>query len=133
MTKRSQQAADYKAEAPLASGSSVVTRLRQTRADMIGTADEQHYWDCHDAAAEIERLRRIILRLADQDATLSSCDGAVTVTVDATLTTEEREAIEVAAWACGRCDGFNGDPSTPALYKGNQVEATLRKLLERLK
>ena len=35
----------------------IVTRLRQTRADMIGTADEQHYWDCHDAAAEIERLR----------------------------------------------------------------------------
>ena len=25
---------------------------------MIGTDDEQHYWDCHDAAAEIERLRR---------------------------------------------------------------------------
>jgi hypothetical protein len=24
---------------------------------MIGTDDEQHYWDCHDAATEIERLR----------------------------------------------------------------------------
>jgi hypothetical protein len=24
---------------------------------MIGTADEQHYWDCYDAAAAIERLR----------------------------------------------------------------------------
>ena len=35
----------------------IVIRLRQTRADMIGTDDEQHYWDCHDAAAEIERLR----------------------------------------------------------------------------
>jgi hypothetical protein len=35
----------------------ITTRLRQTRADMIGTADEAHYWDCHDAAAEIERLR----------------------------------------------------------------------------
>lgn len=35
----------------------IVTRLRQTRADMIGTDDEQHYWDCHDAAAKIERLR----------------------------------------------------------------------------
>jgi hypothetical protein len=35
----------------------VVTRLRQTRADMLGTEDEQHYWDCHDAASEIERLR----------------------------------------------------------------------------
>lgn len=35
----------------------IVTRLRQTRADMLGSDDEQHYWDCHDAAAEIERLR----------------------------------------------------------------------------
>jgi hypothetical protein len=36
----------------------IATRLRQTRADMIGTEDEQHYWDCHEAAGEIERLRR---------------------------------------------------------------------------
>jgi hypothetical protein len=35
----------------------IVIRLRQTRADMIGTDDEQHYWDVHDAANEIERLR----------------------------------------------------------------------------
>jgi hypothetical protein len=25
---------------------------------MIGTDDEDHYWACHEAAAEIERLRR---------------------------------------------------------------------------
>ena len=37
--------------------SDIVKRLRQTRAEMIGTDDEQHYWDCHEAAAEIERLR----------------------------------------------------------------------------
>jgi hypothetical protein len=36
-----------------------------------------------DAAAEIESLRLAIRRLADQDATLSSCDGAVTVIMDA--------------------------------------------------
>jgi hypothetical protein len=35
----------------------IATRLRQTRANMLGTEDEQHYWDCHEAAAEIERLR----------------------------------------------------------------------------
>ena len=38
--------------------SDIVTRLRQTRANMIGTDDEQHYFDCHEAAGEIERLRR---------------------------------------------------------------------------
>jgi hypothetical protein len=36
----------------------IVTRLRQARANMIGTDDEQHYFDCHEAAGEIERLRR---------------------------------------------------------------------------
>jgi transcriptional regulator GlxA family with amidase domain len=46
-----------------------------------------------EAAAEIERLRDAIRRLADQDATLSVCDGNVTVTMDATLTDEERAAL----------------------------------------
>lgn len=46
-----------------------------------------------DQRAEIERLREAIRRLADQDATLSVCDGNVTVTMDAALTDEEREAI----------------------------------------
>ena len=49
-------------ELSAASGGSVAgdiaTRLRQTRADMIGTADEEHYFDCHEAAGEIERLRQ---------------------------------------------------------------------------
>ena len=36
----------------------ITTRLRQTRADMIGTDDEAHYFDCHEAAGEIERLRQ---------------------------------------------------------------------------
>lgn len=52
----------------------ITKRLRQTRADMIGTDDEQHYWDCHDAATEIERLR---------------------------LTDEERAAIQTAMNAYG--------------------------------
>jgi len=51
----------------------------------------------YDAADEIKRLRLAIRRLAEQDATMSVCDGAVTVTMDATLTVEEREAIENAA------------------------------------
>ena len=36
--------------------------LRRTRADMLGTDDEPHYWACHDAAAEIERLEAIEVR-----------------------------------------------------------------------
>jgi glycine cleavage system aminomethyltransferase T len=71
----------------------IVARLRQTRADMIGTDDEQHYWDCHEAANEIERLRLAIRRLAEQDATLSVQGGNVTVTMDATLADAEREAV----------------------------------------
>lgn len=73
----------------------------------------------HDAAAEIERLRRAICCLAEQDATVSVCEGRVTVTMDATLTVEEREAIEVAAAAY-------------AADFGEQFAAVLRHLLERL-
>lgn len=57
-----------------------------------------------EAAAEIERLRAAIRRLAEQDATLSACEGNVTVTLDATLTDAEREAIEVVATVIGRAD-----------------------------
>jgi hypothetical protein len=49
-----------------------------------------------EAAGEIGRLHLAIRRLAEQDATLSVCDGNVTVTMDATLTDAEREAIGVA-------------------------------------
>jgi hypothetical protein len=45
------------------------------------------------AADEIGRLRFAIRRIADQDATLSVCEGNVTVTMDAALTDEEREAV----------------------------------------
>jgi hypothetical protein len=68
-----------------------------------------------EAADEIERLRKAIRRLADQDATLSVQGGNVTVTLDATLTDEEREAIAVAI--VGSLPGR---------------AATLRSLLERL-
>jgi hypothetical protein len=51
----------------------------------------------YEAADEIESLRLAIRRLAEQDATMSVCGGAVTVTLDATLTDAEREAVENAA------------------------------------
>jgi len=72
-----------------------------------------------DAAAEIESLRLAISRLADQDAILSVCDGAVTVTLDATLTDAEREAIRQA------CDEGRWYP------KDHHHIYTLRGLLER--
>ena len=72
--------------------------------------------------AEIDRLREAIRRLADQDATLSVQDGSVTVTMDATLTAEEREAVEFFT-------GFHTEG-----YGAIEIHAaTLRKLLERMK
>ena len=71
------------------------------------------------AAAEIERLRFAIRRLAEQDATLSVCDGNVTVTMDATLTDAEREAVK---WIV----------ENVRLTVGVDRAATLRGLLERL-
>lgn len=77
------------------------------------------------AAAEIKQLREAIRRLAAQDATLSVCDGNVTVTLDATLTDGEREAIEAAAL------GLDGKHSLDYMKRARQA-STLRKLLERL-
>ena len=71
---------------------------------------------------EIASLREAIRRLAEQDATLSVCDGNVTVTMDATLTDEEREAVEAA-------DAY----MSAAGCRNTNVQSTLRKLLERLK
>jgi len=67
---------------------------------------------------ENDRLRLAIRRLAEQDATLSVCDGAVTVQVEATLTDAEREAIDWAAYAAEQ-------------YSEHTTAARLRGLLER--
>jgi plasmid stabilization system protein ParE len=72
------------------------------------------------AAEEITNLREAIRRLADQDATLSVCNGNVTVTMDATLTDEEREAIEYFGWQPWSKDA------------AQKAAATLRALLKRL-
>lgn len=72
-----------------------------------------------EAADEIARLREAIRRLTEQDATLSVCDGAVKVTMDATLTDAEREAI-AGAITNMEASGFWAWP------------ATLRGLLKRL-
>ena len=58
------------------------------------------FWDTdappllEDAVAEIARLRDAVRRLADQDATLSICDGNVTVTMDEAISEAEIDAIE---------------------------------------
>jgi hypothetical protein len=78
-----------------------------------------------DAKAEIESLRLAIRRLAEQDATLSVHGGNVTVTLDATLTVEERGAIEKAI----------GRELDTEWYGGKEPDrvVALRGLLERTK
>lgn len=73
---------------------------------------------------EIDRLREAIRRLSEQDATLSVCEGNVTVTLDATLTDAEREAVDAAAWRFK--DAING-------FDDADRAAALRGLLERMK
>ena len=86
---------------------------------------------CRDAdllSAEVRRLRSAITAFADQDATLSVCDGNVTVTMDATLTVEERAAVELGIELLViREDDL---PSKTGKFSG--AAATLRGLLERL-
>jgi hypothetical protein len=84
-------------------------------------------WKAADAmllerGTEIERLREAILGLARQDATLSVSGGQVTVTMDATLTDAEREAVAYFA-------RFHGSPMEADAKHGK----TLQAMLERLK
>jgi hypothetical protein len=62
----------------------IVTRLR---AEIAWEADVGELMA--GAADEIERLREAIRLLAEQDATLSVCDGNVTVTLDDEVTPPE--------------------------------------------
>ena len=81
-------------------------------------------------ADEIGRLRVAIHSLAEQDATLSVCDGSVTVTMDATLTDEEREAVAGVAASLHRLSETGiGHGACRELA---EQAATLRNLLERL-
>jgi hypothetical protein len=108
----------------------ILTDYREWRAsleDRIGTHSTGcHMWHercmIHRLAAEIERLRLAIRRLAEQDATLSVQGGNVTVTMDFTLTDAEREAITTAMNAYGE----NNDDR-----ECEMIEATLWGLLER--
>lgn len=87
-------------------------------------ANSQHIIETKNA--EIAALKEAIRRLADQDATLSAQGGSVTVTMDATLTDEEREAIEWFAEV--------RKPLTRLTQSHNRekYKDTLRGLLERL-
>lgn len=58
MTKRNIQYQQYISELKQDTNKDIVSRLRKTRADMIGTTDCDHYWDCHEAADTIEDLRQ---------------------------------------------------------------------------
>lgn len=78
----------------------IVTRLRRWThaADSAPASDLMD-----DAAAEIERLRLALARLADQNATFSVVGGNIIVDVDHTLTDAERRAIEYLMM--GGCEG----------------------------
>ena len=81
--------------------------------------ERRQYGEIEELQDEIASLREAIRRLADQDATLSVCDGNVTVTMDATLAEAEREAIKDACRSVKMV-------GTEKCYN------TLRGLLERL-
>lgn len=95
-------------------------------------ANAEHATMLASQADEIELLRvkvaileTAIRRLAEQDATLSAQGGNVTVTMDATLTDEEREAVELAANDYLYHQDAGG--------RAQHIRATLLGLLERTK
>jgi hypothetical protein len=101
----------------------IVTRLRS---EVAWEADVGELMA--EAANEIERLRLAIRRLAEQDATLSVCDGSVTVTMDATLTDAEREAIAAGLGALEAMYA-NAPPISRPIH--DAYAPTLRGVMER--
>lgn len=94
----------------------IVSRLRNWRGLHLAHGGELF----DEAADEIINLRLAIRRFAEQDATLSVCDGNVTVDIDGiALTDEEREAVGLAY------------SRLTADTKYEAVAATLRDLLKR--
>lgn len=83
-----------------------------------------------EAANRLEELRLTVCRIADQDATLSVCDGNVTVTMDHTLTDAEREAVKRAANFSEGAAGYCKDQAN--VKAAMDHAAALRGLLERL-
>jgi hypothetical protein len=93
---------------------------------MIGTDDEQHYWDCVEAAAEIELLEAA-----------HKCSGSALAVIDGgfrnavaeverlRLTDAERQAVSLMAEVAA-------DPRGGAVLAGCEVAATLRGLLARM-
>ena len=71
-------------------------------------------------AAEVRRLRAAITALAAEDATLSICNGNVTVDMDASLTDKEKDAVMLAYHQM-------------RIIRADSAAATLRALLERTK
>lgn len=83
--------------------------------------------------AEVRRLRCAITALSDQDATLSVCNGTVTVTMDATLTDEERLLITSFADQWEEHAALWRDKDNGVADGSERNAATLRGLLERLR
>lgn len=108
----------------------ITTKLRQVDSSFLGTNNEDTYWACHDAANEINDLREAIRAITDQYATVSFCNGNITITMDATLTDNERRAIQNAIkynkmWAKYQDDYYFKDTTYV-----NDI-AALESLLER--
>lgn len=82
--------------------------------------------------SEVRRLRAAITALAAEDATLSICDGNVTVTMDATLTDAEHLLILRAAEDWHENAKVWRDNDDGVADESDRNAATLRALLERL-
>lgn len=103
--------------------SDLVRRLRDTAVPTVEL--------CDDAADEIELLREAIRRIAEQDATLSVQGGNVIVEMDATLTEEEREAIDEAADTSDVAAEFYSGKDHARADAAAKHAATLRGLIDR--
>jgi hypothetical protein len=90
-----------------------------------------------EIAVEILKLRvaeleQAIRRLAEQDATLSVCEGNVTVTMDATLTEAERRAVGVAIQCVEAAMAQRHPEEEDARDLLHKTSCTLSRLFDRM-
>lgn len=92
--------------------------------------------EVYDLRAENERLKEAIRRIAEQDATLSVQGGSVTVTMDETLTDEEKAVLAdylPTLDETARNLVLMYEPYSEVAIFYSKKAATLRGLLERTK
>ena len=92
------------------------------RADMIGTDDEDHYFDYHDAANEIKRLRNYIERKQMKKTINVIPVGSKVVLTEDVIGTVESVTIYSEDYILYNCSWWNGRSLDTQTFRANNID-----------